>query len=78
MKEKIQISYDSNTQKQQILEWLLLGLKLTPMQAIQYLGITKAATRVSELLDDGFPIQKRFVKVKNRYGKQVQVMSYYL
>lgn len=77
MKE-IQITYDSNTQKQQILEWLLLGLKLTPMQAIQYFGITKAATRVSELLDDGFPIQKRFVKVKNRYGKDVHVMQYSL
>lgn len=78
MKE-IQITYDSYTQKQQVLEWLLLGLKLTPMQAIQYLGITKLATRASEIIrEDKFPIQKRFVKVKNRYGKDVHVMQYSL
>lgn len=68
----------TETQKQMILEWLLLGLKLTPMQSIVLFGCTKAATRVSELLDDGFPIQKRFVKVKNRYGKDVHVMQYSL
>lgn len=66
----------TETQKQMILEWLLVGLSLTPLQAIQYFGCTKASTRVSELLDDGFPIRKDTVRVKNRFGKYVYVMSY--
>lgn len=66
----------TETQKEAILEYLLCGLKLTPSVAWMLFGCSKLATRVSELRQDNFPIQKRFVKVKNRYGKDVHVMQY--
>jgi helix-turn-helix protein len=68
----------TETQKEAILEYLLCGLKLTPAVAWMLFGCSKLATRVSELRKDNFPIQKRFVKVKNRYGKDVHVMQYSL
>lgn len=68
----------TETQKAMILEWLLVGLKLTPSKAWVFMGCSKLSTRCSELIQDGFPIQKRFVKVKNRYGKDVHVMQYSL
>jgi hypothetical protein len=57
------------TQKQQILEWLLLGLPITPMEALQMFGTFKLSTRCSELIADGFPIQKETITLEN--GKRV-------
>lgn len=67
----------TDTQKEMILEWLLLGLPLTPMESIKRFGCTKLSTRVCELVQDGFPISKRWVEVRNRFGKKVKVMQYY-
>lgn len=68
----------TETQNTRILEWLLCGLKITPAEAWNHLGCSKLSTRCGEIQREGFPIQKRFVKVKNRYGKDVHVMQYSL
>lgn len=60
----------TETQKQQILEWLLLGLSLTPWEAIKYFGCTKLATRCSEFIREGWPIKKEWVTVNS--GKKVK------
>ena len=47
------------------------------MDAFQYLGITKLATVVSELIrEDNAPIEKIWEKSVNRYGEPVMYMSY--
>ena len=40
------------------------------------LGITKLATRISELRRDGEKIEKRYVTGLNRFGEKIQYMEY--
>lgn len=46
------------------------------MEAFIDLGITKLATRVSEMIRDGYSITKKREKSKNRYGAKVTYMRY--
>lgn len=64
------------TQGDRILLWLDQHGSITPADAWNELGITKLATRISELRRDGEKIQKKYITVKNRYGEDVQVMEY--
>ena len=68
----------SKSQKARILERLLAGEVLTPMDAILGKMGTKLATRVSELiLNDGHTeIHKEMVWVKDSDGNPCHVMSY--
>lgn len=51
---------------------------ITQMEAIQELGIMRLASRISELRKNGYDIEKRMVKGKNRYGESVSWASYSL
>lgn len=65
------------TQKERVLKYLRNNDKITPMDAFQYLGITKLATVVSELIrEDNVPIEKIWEKSTNRFGEPVMYMSY--
>lgn len=64
------------TQHQRILQYIDDFGSITPMEAFQDLGITKLATRVSELIRDGERIEKEQVSGKNRYGDNTHYMRY--
>lgn len=49
---------------------------ITPFEAFADLGITKLATRISEMIVLGYPIVKEKKTVKNRYGRAVTYMQY--
>lgn len=66
------------TQYEQILEYYKRHKYITPMDAFMHLGITKLATRVSEMIRMGFVFEKELINVMNRNGKTVQVMRYEL
>ena len=66
------------TQHQLILKYIQDFGSITPMQAIFDLGITKLATRVSEMRRDGMQFKIETVKSKNRYGKSVHFAKYSL
>lgn len=66
------------TQKQQIIKYLYDFGSITPMQAFSDLGITKLATRVSEMKKDGVEFKTTTIKAKNRYGKPVRFAKYEL
>lgn len=51
---------------------------ITPIQAFTDLGITKLATRISEMKRKGISIESQMIKVKNRYGDKTEVMKYSL
>lgn len=51
---------------------------LTAMAAWENYGISKLATRISELLDHGYPIRKRWIIIQNRDGRDTKVMQYTL
>lgn len=66
------------TQKQRILKYLNDFGSITPMQAFHDLGITKLATRISEMKKDGYTFHTETVKAKNRYGESTHFAKYSL
>ena len=63
------------TQKEDIIK-VLKKRYVSTWQAFELLGCTKLGTRVSELIQQGYSIDKKRVKVTTRYGAKVQVMKY--
>lgn len=51
---------------------------ITQMQALQDLGCLRLASRISELRKSGYAINRRMIKVKNRYGESCTVAEYTL
>lgn len=64
------------TQQERILDYIDRHGSITPMDAFLDLGITKLATRVSELIRDGVRIEKSQKSGKNRFGEPVRYMEY--
>ena len=63
---------DKQTQHKRILEYLKTGKVLTPLQALGVAGTMKLATRIGELIREGYPIVKEWYVTPS--GKRV--MSY--
>ena len=63
------------TQKQLILDYIADFGCITPMEAFE-LGITKLATRISEMRREGMEFKIEQVKGKNRYGKATRYARY--
>lgn len=66
------------TQYESILKYINDFGSITPMEAFSDLGITKLATRISEMRKGGMEFHKEPMKTKNRYGKPVRFMRYSL
>lgn len=66
------------TQREAILEYIKEFGSITPMEAFADLGITKLATRISEMRRDGIKFKIEMVKRENRYGKPVHYARYSL
>ena len=64
------------TQREAIIEYITEFGSITPMQAFADLGITKLATRISEMRKDGMKFKIDMVSTKNRYGKSVTYAKY--
>ena len=64
------------TQREAILQYIEEFGSITPMQAFSDLGITKLATRISEMRKDGWEFKIETVTVKNRYGNSVSYAKY--
>ena len=64
------------TQGERILKYIDEKGSITPMEAFMELGVTKLATRISELRRGGEKIEKRYVSGLNRWGEKVQYMEY--
>lgn len=63
-------------QRERILAYIDEFGSITPMEAFADLGITKLATRVSELDALGVKLHKEWEVGRNRYGKPVRYMRY--
>ena len=64
------------TQRDRVINYIEQFGEITPIEAFRDLGITKLATRISEMIKDGIEIEKEFVKSKNRFGETVYYMKY--
>jgi 3'-phosphoadenosine 5'-phosphosulfate sulfotransferase len=66
------------TQREEILNYIREFGSITPMEAYSELGITKLATRVSEMRRDGIAFKIETVRRKNRNGRAVHFARYSL
>ena len=64
------------TQREAIINYITEFGSITPMDAFADLGITKLATRISEMKKDGLRFKTETVKSKNRYGKTISFAKY--
>lgn len=65
-------------QRQRILAYIDQFGSISPYEAFKDLGITKLASRVSELIyQDGIHIRKEYEQTTNRYNEPVRYMRYY-
>lgn len=63
-------------QQTQVMNYILEYGSITPMEAFYDLGITKLATRVSELKRFGYKFDQEMIANKNRFGVAVHYMKY--
>lgn len=64
------------TQAQRIENYINDFGAITPIDAFRDLGITKLATRISEMKKSGYRFSQKWIKSENRYGEPVQFMEY--
>ena len=64
------------TQRDAIIEYIEVFGSITPMQAFADLGITKLATRISEMRKTGMDFKIEMVRSNNRFGKPVHYARY--
>lgn len=64
------------TQKELIIQYIHDFGSITPMEAFADLGITKLATRISEMKKDGVQFDIQVAKGVNRYGKPTRYARY--
>lgn len=65
-------------QRERIYDYMIVFGSITPMEAFADLGITKLATRVSEMREEGIHIIGEWESKKNRFGKTIRYMRYRL
>lgn len=65
-------------QRERIYDYITVFGSITPMDAFSDLGITKLATRVSEMREEGVNVIGEWETTKNRFGKKVRYMRYKL
>lgn len=53
-------------QKYQILNHLQSGKKITPLEALDQFGCMRLASRISELRDEGYPIETKMMSDKDK------------
>lgn len=66
------------TQRMRIMRHLEAGKTLTSKQAMDEYGIMQLPSRISELRQRGEKIEKKTIRVLNRYGEEVRVTEYSL
>lgn len=66
------------TQSERIIDYIKQFGSISPLEAFRDLGITKLATRISEMKKEGMEFEQEFMKSKNRFGETVYYMRYSL
>lgn len=66
------------TQHDLILNYLKKFKTITPYEAFKDLGITKLATRISEMKQDGYNFSDIWVDDVNRFGESIRYKKYSL
>jgi len=57
------------TQCERLLEYLMEGGRISPLDSVQKLSIMRLASRVSDLIKQGHEVKKGWIEGENKYGK---------
>ena len=68
----------AETQHEQIRKYIETFGSITSFEAFTDLGITKLATRISEMRRQGMQIADDWITRPNRWGQETQFKRYYL
>ena len=74
----ITADYSKMTQKERVMHYLEAGHTLDRMSALNNLGVVELPARITELIQQGIPIQKRNKTVDTRFAGSTTVKEYYL
>ena len=66
------------TQCERVLQYMQDFGSINPMQALSDLSVMRLASRVSDLRQAGYQIDRQIVTAKNRYGEPVHFAEYRL
>lgn len=66
------------TQQDLILDYIHKHKSITPFEAFEKLGITKLATRISELRSKGIDVKDVWEEDTNRFGDEVKYKRYFI
>ena len=67
------------TQCERIVDYIKRFGSISPLEAFRDLGVTKLATRISEMKrNEGIQFKQVYEKSKNRFGEDVHYMRYSL
>ena len=64
----------SASQKQRILDWMLEGNAITPMEALTKFGSFRLGARIADIKDMGYDVKSRYITVSG----DKRVKQYYL
>lgn len=64
------------TQRERVQEYMERNGSITSLQAINDLGVMDLPRRICDLIQVGVPINKKRIKVRNRYGETKHVIEY--
>lgn len=66
------------TQKDMVLDYMNQYGSISTLEAFRDLGITRLSARIFELKEHGIRIGSKWTTSKNRFGKKVAFMTYYI
>ena len=66
------------TQNEKIINYIQQFGSITTMEAFSDLGVTRLASRIHDLTEEGHEFDREMVSGKNRFGEPVHYMRYSL
>ena len=64
------------TQTDRVLDYLKQFGSITALEALRDLGIMHLSSRITELRQRGYPVERDMIEVKNRFGEKTRVARY--
>lgn len=64
------------TQTDRVLDYLRQFGSITALEALRDLGIMHLSSRITELRQRGYPVERDMIEVKNRFGEKTRVARY--
>lgn len=70
--------HQTNNQKTKVLKYMKEYGSITSLEAMKDLGVSRLASRINELRNEGIEIDDVYLESKNRFGEKVRYKKYFL